>query len=248
MTPTIALWVARIRPPYFGSITGRDLFRRSAGLPVDAVSPGSEDECRGRGQRIRPTPPPRGAADRRSAAVRPTAWFRNRRGRRAGDRPARRGVGDADAGPPGAWSGRGAGRTVRGDLHQPRAGRSPTNVPGRRAGMRGRGRGVRRRGQIRCARAEDVRGGCFGALWGRWRWPRSAGRRPAGGLLVPITRFTPLVRMTAEWVEIAAIIAVLPLAAWIGGCSPGCACDDPDGAHARRCPAGRRGADSLLSR
>ena len=30
---------ARIRPPYFGSITGRDLFRRSAGLPVDAVSP-----------------------------------------------------------------------------------------------------------------------------------------------------------------------------------------------------------------
>jgi hypothetical protein len=36
-------------------------------------------------------------------------------------------------------------------------------------------------------------------------------------LLVPITRFTPLVRMTAEWVEIAAIIAALPLAAWIGG-------------------------------
>ncbi|OBS00721.1 type VII secretion integral membrane protein EccD, partial [Mycobacterium gordonae] len=39
--PTIALWVARIRP-YFGSITGRDLFRRSAGLPTDAVSPVSE--------------------------------------------------------------------------------------------------------------------------------------------------------------------------------------------------------------
>ena len=38
MAPTIALWVARIRPPYFGSITGRDLFRRSAGLPVDAVN------------------------------------------------------------------------------------------------------------------------------------------------------------------------------------------------------------------
>jgi type VII secretion integral membrane protein EccD len=36
-------------------------------------------------------------------------------------------------------------------------------------------------------------------------------------LLVPITRFTPLVRMTAEWVEIAAIIAALPLAAWVGG-------------------------------
>ncbi len=32
-------------------------------------------------------------------------------------------------------------------------------------------------------------------------------------LLVPITRFTPLVRMIAEWLEIAAIIAALPLAA-----------------------------------
>jgi hypothetical protein len=39
----------------------------------------------------------------------------------------------------------------------------------------------------------------------------------AAALLVPITRFTPLVRMTAEWLEIVAIIAALPLAAWIGG-------------------------------
>ncbi len=36
-------------------------------------------------------------------------------------------------------------------------------------------------------------------------------------LLVPVTRFTPLVRMAAEWFEIVAIIAALPLAAWIGG-------------------------------
>ncbi|OBG28443.1 type VII secretion integral membrane protein EccD, partial [Mycobacterium sp. E3198] len=28
MAPTIALWVARVRPPHFGSITGRDLFAR----------------------------------------------------------------------------------------------------------------------------------------------------------------------------------------------------------------------------
>ena len=42
LSPTIALWSARIRPPYFGSVTGRDLFRRSAGLPVDAVSPVDE--------------------------------------------------------------------------------------------------------------------------------------------------------------------------------------------------------------
>ncbi|MEI7743495.1 MAG: type VII secretion integral membrane protein EccD, partial [Chloroflexota bacterium] len=37
--PTIALWVARIRPPHFGSITGRDVFRRSDGMAVDAVAP-----------------------------------------------------------------------------------------------------------------------------------------------------------------------------------------------------------------
>jgi type VII secretion integral membrane protein EccD len=39
----------------------------------------------------------------------------------------------------------------------------------------------------------------------------------AAAMLVPITRFTPLVRMVAEWLEIFAIIAALPLAAWIGG-------------------------------
>ena len=44
-----------------------------------------------------------------------------------------------------------------------------------------------------------------------------AGAGLLAALLVPITRFTPLVRMAAEWLEIAAIIAALPLAAWIGG-------------------------------
>ncbi|MEO8814388.1 MAG: type VII secretion integral membrane protein EccD, partial [Mycobacterium sp.] len=48
MAPTIALWVARVRPPYFGSITGRDLFARRAGMPIDTVSPvtrdGAEDD------------------------------------------------------------------------------------------------------------------------------------------------------------------------------------------------------------
>jgi len=36
-------------------------------------------------------------------------------------------------------------------------------------------------------------------------------------LLVPVTRFTPLVRMVTEWLELAAIVATMPLAAWIGG-------------------------------
>jgi hypothetical protein len=43
MAPTITLWAARIRPPHFGSITGRDLFRRGDGSPVDTVSPVDED-------------------------------------------------------------------------------------------------------------------------------------------------------------------------------------------------------------
>lgn len=36
--------MARVRPPHFGSITGRDLFARREGMPVDTVSPVSEDE------------------------------------------------------------------------------------------------------------------------------------------------------------------------------------------------------------
>ncbi|MGH3595245.1 MAG: type VII secretion integral membrane protein EccD [Mycobacterium sp.] len=57
LAPTIALWAARIRPPYFGSITGRDLFRRRAGLPVDAVSPVNEAAE----EELSPDTTPRGA-------------------------------------------------------------------------------------------------------------------------------------------------------------------------------------------
>ena len=44
-----------------------------------------------------------------------------------------------------------------------------------------------------------------------------AGAGLATALLVPVTRFTPLVRMVAEWLELVAIVAAFPLAAWIGG-------------------------------
>jgi hypothetical protein len=44
-----------------------------------------------------------------------------------------------------------------------------------------------------------------------------AGAGLAAALLVPVTRFTPLVRMVAEWLELAAIVIALPLAAWVGG-------------------------------
>ena len=42
VAPTLALRAARIRPPHFGSITGRELFRRGDGMPVDAVIPVDE--------------------------------------------------------------------------------------------------------------------------------------------------------------------------------------------------------------
>jgi type VII secretion integral membrane protein EccD len=57
----------------------------------------------------------------------------------------------------------------------------------------------------------------YSVLWGALVLAAFGGAGLLAALLVPVTRFTPLVRMTAEWVEIAAIIAALPLAAWIGG-------------------------------
>ncbi|EUA56732.1 type VII secretion integral membrane protein EccD [Mycobacterium xenopi 4042] len=54
-------------------------------------------------------------------------------------------------------------------------------------------------------------------LWGAAVLVAFGGAGLAAALLVPITRFTPLVRMVAEWLEIVAIIVAMPLAAWIGG-------------------------------
>jgi hypothetical protein len=54
-------------------------------------------------------------------------------------------------------------------------------------------------------------------LWGTVALAIFAGGGLAAALLVPVTRFTPLVRMVAEWLELAAIVAAFPLAAWIGG-------------------------------
>ena len=39
----------------------------------------------------------------------------------------------------------------------------------------------------------------------------------AAALLVPATKFTPLVRMLAEWIELAMVVIALPLAAWVSG-------------------------------
>ena len=54
-------------------------------------------------------------------------------------------------------------------------------------------------------------------LWGAVVLAAFAGLGLTAALLVPVTRFTPLIRMVAEWLELVAIVAAPPLAAWIGG-------------------------------
>ena len=207
MAPTMALWVARIRPPYFGSITGRDLFRRSAGLPVDAVSPVDEAAD----EEVNPDTTPRGAQIA-AAAI------------RANNVLTGICVGAGLTLPAAVWA---------------------TLIPGRDRSMaaavlaglfvvifisRGRAFADKRQaialvcgaaaavciGVVKYVVHEPVASG-YSLLWGALVLAGFGGAGLLAALLVPITRFTPLVRMTAEWVEIAAIIAALPLAAWIGG-------------------------------
>jgi type VII secretion integral membrane protein EccD len=216
MAPTIALWVARIRPPYFGSITGRDLFRRSAGLPADAVSPVEEAFEGGAGgegadEEVNSDTTPRGAQ-----------------------------IAAAAVGANNVLTGIcvGAGLTLPAAVWA-------TLMPGRErsaaaaalAGIfvvifisRGRAFADKRQavalvcgaGAATCVGvvkyvAHEPAGSGYSVLWGALLLAGFGGIGLLAALLVPITRFTPLVRMTAEWVEIAAIIAALPLAAWIGG-------------------------------
>jgi type VII secretion integral membrane protein EccD len=217
MAPTIALWVARIRPPYFGSITGRDLFRRSAGLPADAVSPVDEAFEAGAGgagvdgadEEANPDTTPRGA---QAAAV--------------GANNVLTGicVGAGLTLPAAVWA------TLM-------PGQDRSTAAAALAGLfvvifigRGRAFADKRQaialvcgagaatcvGVVKYVAYEPAASG-YSVLWGALVLAGFGAAGLLAALLVPITRFTPLVRMTAEWVEIAAIIAALPLAAWIGG-------------------------------
>ena len=207
LSPTIALWSARIRPPYFGSVTGRDLFRRSAGLPVDAVSPVDEAVE----EEMSPDTTPRGAQIA-AAAV------------RANNVLTGICVGASLALPAAVWA---------------------TLMPGHhRSGYAvvlaglfvlifiSRGRAFADKRQAIALVAGAAAAMCVGVikyvcyapaassdavLWGALLLAGFGAAGLVAALLVPITRFTPLVRMIAEWLEIAAIIAALPLAAWIGG-------------------------------
>lgn len=212
LAPTLALSTARIRPPHFGSVTGRDLFRRGDGMPVDAVAPvhdtgGQEDGA----EFSNPDPTPRGAviaelAKRANAVLTGIC------------------AGAAVCLPAAVWW---------------------TLIPGRPRGAaaavlaallvlifisRARMFADRRQAiALVCGAAGAVSAGVVryvlpsagngGAalLWGTVVLTGFAAAGLAAGLLVPVTHFTPLVRMVAEWLELMAIVAALPLAAWVGG-------------------------------
>ncbi|HXO12597.1 MAG TPA: type VII secretion integral membrane protein EccD [Mycobacterium sp.] len=207
LSPTIALWSARIRPPYFGSVTGRDLFRRSAGLPVDAVSPVDEAVE----EEMSPDTTPRGAQIA-AAAV------------RANNVLTGICVGASVALPAAVWA------TLTPGHH--RSGYAVVLAGLFVLIFISRGRAFADKRQAIALVVGAAAATCVGVIKYVWHAPAAAsdavlwgalllaGFGAAGlvaALLVPITRFTPLVRMVAEWLEIAAIIAALPLAAWIGG-------------------------------
>ncbi|OBJ85362.1 type VII secretion integral membrane protein EccD [Mycobacterium asiaticum] len=208
--PTAALWVARIRPPYFGSITGRDLFRRSDGMPVDAVSPVS-DGAEGAEDDANPDTTPRGSQIT-SAAIKANGVL--------------------------------TGIIIGASLTLPAAVWA-TLMPGRDRGTAAavlaglfvaifisRGRAFADKRQAVALVCGAAAATCVGVVKYVVQ-PHSSAPHTllaatvllvafavAGllaALLVPVTRFTPLVRMGAEWLEIVAIIVALPLAAWIGG-------------------------------
>lgn len=210
LAPTIALWVARIRPPHFGSVTGRDLFRRSSGLPADAVAPVDADGSEGDAEANSDTTP-------RGVQIAAAA-------RRANHVLTGICAGAGLALPAAVWA---------------------TLMPGRHrsvhaavlAGLfvlifisRGRAFADKRQAiALVCGATAAV---CVGVVKYVLYQPTAEGEPVlwaavvlagfglaglAAALLVPITRFTPLVRMIAEWLELVAIIAALPLAAWIGG-------------------------------
>jgi type VII secretion integral membrane protein EccD len=207
IAPVIALWVARIRPPHFGSITGRDVFRRSDGMPVDAVAP-VDDETE---DEPNPDATPRGEAIAAAAL-------------RANHVLTGICVAAAISLPVAVWL-----TLIPG---QPKATAAALLAGLFVAIFISRARAFADRGQAVALVCGATAAVCSGVaryvlsdsgqtvvplLWGSLVLAAFAAAGLAAALMVPVTRFTPLVRMVAEWVEMAAIVVALPLAAWIGG-------------------------------
>jgi type VII secretion integral membrane protein EccD len=210
MAPTIALWVARVRPPHFGSITGRDLFARREGMPVDTVSPVSRNETEDEDDELTDITA-RGAAIAASArlvnavqaglcfgvsAVLPVAVW-----------------GVLTPGQHWAWLALVVAGLVVGIFVT-------------------QGRGFAAKYQavaLVCGACAAV---CAGVVKYALAGPRNlenglmwpvalvvafAALGLAAALLVPATRFRPLIRLTVEWLEVLAMIVLLPAAAALGG-------------------------------
>jgi len=207
LAPTLALWTARIRPPHFGSITGRDLFRRGDGMPVDAVTPVEDDDSDG----SNPDTTPQGAVIADLAA-------------RANAVMTGICVAVAVALPGAAWAALMPGR--------PRRTAAAILVWLFVLIFISRGRAFADRRQAVALVCGAAAAFCSGVanhvvhattgsgaalLWGAVLLVGFAAAGLAAALLVPVTRFTPLIRMVTEWIELVAIVAALPLAAWIGG-------------------------------
>ena len=207
LAPTFALRAARIRPPHFGSITGRDLFRRDDDMPVDAVTPVEEtpDE-----EPARDTTP-------RGVVIADAA-------KRANSVLTGICVAAAVTLPAATWM------TVMPGM--PRGGAAALLALLFAVIFLSRARAFTDRRQavaLSCGAASAV---CAGAaryvihfhgvstaafLWSTCAAACFGAAALAAALLVPATRFTPLVRMVTEWLELVAVVVALPLAAWISG-------------------------------
>ncbi|WP_156688645.1 type VII secretion integral membrane protein EccD [Mycobacterium sp. Marseille-P9652] len=210
MTPMIALWVARVRPPHFGSITGRDLFARREGMPVDTVSPVSEDETEDEDNELTDI-------TARGAAIAASARLVN---------AVQVGVcvGVSIVLPAAVWGVLAPGRPWEW---------LALLVAGLVVGIfitQGRGFAAKYQavalvcgasaavcaGVVRYALAEP-RDVAAGLLWPAVAVACFAALGLAAALLVPAVRFRPFIRLAVEWAEVLALIVLLPAAAALGG-------------------------------
>jgi type VII secretion integral membrane protein EccD len=210
MAPLIALWVARVRPPHFGSITGRDLFARREGMPVDTVSPVSEDESEDEDNELTDI-------TARGAAIAASARLVN---------AVQVGlcVGVSIVLPAAVWGVLTPGRQWAW---------LALVVAGLVVGIfitQGRGVAAKKQalalvfgasaavcaGVVKYAVA-GPKDTMTGLLWPVVAVATFAALGLAAALLVPAIRFRPFIRLTVEWVEVLAFIVLLPAAAALGG-------------------------------
>ncbi|OBF62395.1 type VII secretion integral membrane protein EccD [Mycobacterium sp. 852002-51971_SCH5477799-a] len=210
MAPLIALWVARVRPPHFGSITGRDLFARREGMPVDTVAPVSEDESEDEDNELTDI-------TARGAAIAASARLVN---------AVQVGLcaGVSIVLPVAVWGVLAPGRQWAW---------LALVVAGLVVGIfvtQGRGFAAKYQAvALVCGASAAVCAGVVkyavaapkdavtGLMWPVVIVTIFAGLGLAAALLVPAMRFRPFIRLTVEWVEVLAFIVLLPAAAALGG-------------------------------